>query len=55
MAPPLAPANQECLACHGEKGMRSESGRSLYVNAARHQSSVHGELGCTTCHEGVKE
>lgn len=55
MAPPQAPANQECLACHGEKGMRSESGRSLYVNAARHQSSVHGDLGCTTCHEGVKE
>ncbi len=50
-----APSNQGCLACHGEAGMKSDTGRSLYVDAAKHAASVHGELGCTTCHAGVKE
>jgi len=49
------PANQNCLACHGDKGMKSSSGRSLYVDAAKHSASVHGDLGCTTCHQGVKD
>jgi cytochrome b subunit of formate dehydrogenase/mono/diheme cytochrome c family protein len=48
-------ANQNCLACHGDKGMKSNSGQSLYVDADKHAASVHGALGCTTCHEGVKD
>jgi cytochrome b subunit of formate dehydrogenase len=52
---PAAAADQDCLACHGDPGMKSESGRSLHVDAAKHKSSVHGALGCTTCHVGVKE
>jgi cytochrome b subunit of formate dehydrogenase len=52
---PARAADQECLACHGEAGMKSETGKSLYVDAAKHKSSVHGDLGCTTCHVGVKE
>ena len=52
---PARAADQECLACHGESGMKSETGKSLYVDAAKHKSSVHGDLGCTTCHVGVKE
>ena len=49
------PADTDCLACHGQQGMQSESGRSVYVDAAKHTASVHGGLGCTTCHTGVKE
>jgi cytochrome b subunit of formate dehydrogenase len=49
------PGDQNCLACHGDAGMKSESGKSLHVDAAKHRSSVHGELSCTTCHVGVKE
>jgi cytochrome b subunit of formate dehydrogenase len=52
---PLRASDQDCLACHGEAGMKSESGQSLHVDAARHRASVHGDLGCTTCHVGVKE
>jgi len=48
-------SDQECLTCHGDAGLKSESGRSLHVDAARHKASVHGELGCTTCHTGVKD
>ena len=54
-AGPAFAADQDCLACHGDPGMKSESGKSLHVDAAKHKSSVHGELGCSTCHEGVKE
>ena len=53
--PALAASDQECLACHGDPGMKSESGKSLHVDAAKHKSSVHGDLGCTTCHASVKE
>lgn len=52
---PAMAADQDCLACHGDPGMKSESGRSLHVDAAKHKGSVHGDLGCTTCHVGVKE
>src|SRR5215475_12487857 len=50
-----AVSDQDCLVCHGDPGMKSESGRSLAVDPARHKNSVHGDLGCTTCHTGVKE
>jgi cytochrome b subunit of formate dehydrogenase len=52
---PAIAADQDCLACHGDPGMKSDSGRSLHVDPAKHKSSVHGDLGCTTCHAGVKE
>jgi cytochrome b subunit of formate dehydrogenase len=50
-----AASDQECLACHGDPTMKSESGRNLHVDAAKHKSSVHGALDCATCHAGVKE
>ena len=52
---PVFASDDECLACHGEAGMKSESGKSLHVDPAKHKNSVHGALGCTTCHAGVKE
>jgi cytochrome b subunit of formate dehydrogenase len=52
---PALASDQECLVCHGDPGMKSESGKSLHVDAAKHKSSVHGDLGCSTCHVGVKE
>src|ERR1700693_1214820 len=47
--------SQECLACHGQPGMKSESGRNIYVDPAKRKASAHGTLECTTCHEGVKD
>ena len=52
---PALASDQDCLACHGDPGMKSESGKSLHVDAVKHKSSVHGDLGCTTCHVDVKE
>ena len=51
--------NDLCLGCHGEKTMSTKHGGrtiSLYVDAKKFSSSVHGPLACTNCHadlEGV--
>lgn len=51
-----APAgDQECLACHGQAGMKSDSGKDISVNAEKHAASVHGILGCRECHTAIKE
>jgi cytochrome b subunit of formate dehydrogenase len=52
---PLAASDQDCLACHGDPSMKSESGRSLHVDATKFKGSMHATLGCTDCHVGVKE
>jgi len=48
-------ADDACLACHGDPTAKSESGHSISVDPAKHKNSVHGDLGCTTCHLGVKD
>ncbi len=52
-APGGATSANECLACHGQEGFASESGRSLYVNESRFKGSVHGSLSCTDCHTAI--
>lgn len=49
------PADQECLACHGQAGMKSDSGKDITVDAAKHAASAHGILGCRDCHTAIKE
>lgn len=44
---------EECLACHSESSLtttRSGKTVSLFVDAKKFASSVHGSLGCTGCH-----
>jgi cytochrome b subunit of formate dehydrogenase len=48
-------SDQECLACHGDATMKNGKGKSIHVDGAKEKDSVHGGLGCTTCHEGVKD
>jgi cytochrome b subunit of formate dehydrogenase len=48
-------ADADCLACHGQKDLKSESGRSVYIDEAKHQSSAHSILNCTDCHTDIKE
>jgi len=54
-ARPRAASDQDCLVCHGDPGMKSESGHSLHVDGAKFRDSMHGSLGCSDCHVGVKE
>jgi cytochrome b subunit of formate dehydrogenase/nitrate/TMAO reductase-like tetraheme cytochrome c subunit len=54
-SPLIAGGNDDCLACHGDKGATmSHKGRtvSLYVDGAKYKMSAHAGLGCTSCHEG---
>ena len=43
----------ECLSCHAQPDLKSASGHSVFVNAAKHQASVHAILNCTSCHTDV--
>jgi len=52
---PIFAADDSCLACHGDPTAKSESGHSIAVDPAKHKASVHADLGCTTCHVGVKD
>ena len=52
-----APSKQDeaCLACHGTAGMKSDKGKSIFVDPAKHAASAHAVLGCTDCHTSIKE
>jgi len=52
---PAKDPDAECLACHGEKEMKSEAGKSIFVNPAKRKASVHAGQSCQACHRDVKE
>ncbi len=53
---PAAPAgDQDCLACHGQAGMKSDAGKNISIDTAKHAASAHGVLGCKDCHTDIKE
>jgi formate dehydrogenase gamma subunit len=39
----------DCMECHGEKGMGS-----AFVDLSEFKKSVHGKIICSDCHEGIK-
>ncbi|MFZ1915974.1 MAG: hypothetical protein WAU58_00245 [Terriglobales bacterium] len=50
------PTNDDCLACHSDKTMTVKRGNrtvSLFVDAKRFGTSVHGVLSCTSCHASL--
>jgi protein-arginine kinase activator protein McsA len=53
-APTTSP-DADCLACHSQPDLKSEKGRSVFVDPAKHQQSVHADVGCTACHTDIKE
>ena len=44
-----------CLACHGQAGMKSDAGKSISIDQGKHAASVHGILSCTDCHTNIKD
>ena len=50
------PANDDCLACHGDPDAKSETGRRVGVDGAKFGESVHGslDLKCVDCHADLK-
>jgi Cytochrome c3/Doubled CXXCH motif (Paired_CXXCH_1) len=53
-ASPLS--TKDCLTCHNVTATTAQAGQfvSLFVSAKLFQSSVHGALGCTSCHSNIK-
>jgi formate dehydrogenase gamma subunit len=47
--------DENCLACHGQAGMTSSTGTSIFVDAVKHGASVHGILSCNDCHATIKD
>ncbi len=47
--------DEACLACHGTAGMKSDKGKNIAVDPAKHAASSHGILGCTDCHTDIKD
>jgi cytochrome b subunit of formate dehydrogenase len=45
----------DCFACHRQKDLKSESGRSVYVDETKHSAGAHSILNCTDCHTNIKE
>jgi hypothetical protein len=48
----LSQSNEDCVVCHGDQGLKTESGKSLFVDNEKFLSSVHGlaEISCVDCH-----
>lgn len=48
-----APANDDCLACHGDKDAKRENGSSIAVDQTVFTNSKHGPLACVDCHKDL--
>jgi predicted CXXCH cytochrome family protein len=53
-------SDEDCLVCHGDPELKSESGKPLFVDSERYAGSAHGQAGitCVDCHmdlRGVKD
>ena len=47
--------DENCLTCHGQTGMKSDSGKNISIDPMKHAESVHGILACTDCHASIKD
>jgi len=53
---PTPPANDDCLACHGDADAKRGDGRTIAVDTRPFESSIHGPMACVDCHaEAAKE
>src|SRR5271169_3972816 len=47
--------DQDCLACHGQAGMKSDAGKNISIDPAKHSASANSILGCKDCPTTIKE
>jgi len=54
-APPKAPPNEDCLACHEDPSAKRANGSSIFVDKKVFGGSVHGAAGaaCVDCHQDL--
>jgi predicted CXXCH cytochrome family protein len=51
-SPGFSQPNDDCLACHADKELKAESGKSVFVDGEKFSGSSHGqaEIACVGCH-----
>lgn len=47
---PKPPANDDCLACHGDAEAKRDDGRTIAVDVKAFDQSTHGPIACVDCH-----
>lgn len=47
---PKPPANDDCLACHGDKDLKRSAGSPVFVSLGDFTASKHGPMACVDCH-----
>jgi cytochrome b subunit of formate dehydrogenase len=55
--PAVAQENDDCLTCHGDTSLTTKRGGktvSLFVDATKFGSAVHGKVACIGCHADLK-
>jgi predicted CXXCH cytochrome family protein len=52
-----AQSDDDCLTCHGDSGLKTDQGRTLYVDGANFGASIHGAAGiaCVDCHADLNK
>jgi hypothetical protein len=45
--------NDNCLTCHGSKGIIKKGGERLYIESGTFAATTHSVIGCTSCHDSV--
>lgn len=47
----------DCLVCHEDQDLKSDSGRSMFVDNEGFQASIHGQtgIGCIDCHADLSK
>ena len=50
-------SDDDCLTCHGDSGLKTDQGRSLFVDRASYTASIHGSAGisCVDCHADLQK
>jgi nitrate/TMAO reductase-like tetraheme cytochrome c subunit len=51
--PTPPPANDDCMACHGDASLTRDDGRRLAVDGKSFEASTHGPMACVDCHRNL--
>jgi len=55
--PAFTVSDEDCLTCHEEPDLKTEKGKSLFIDHEKFLFSVHGQIGisCVDCHSDLKD
>ena len=56
-SPFLNQSDEDCMVCHEDQELKTDDGKSLYVDSEKFATSIHGAAGfsCVDCHSDLRE